>query len=180
MTTDDRLLAALRAGTDEFEAAEAEPTTAPAFSRLKATLMRPEERLAPFADRLASMMDVTAEAARGYLARIFDPDAWEGLIPNVSVIHLAGGPSTEGANVGFVRIEPGAGFPMHSHLGDERALILQGTLKDSTFGDARPGDSAAIEGKGQPHALEVTSDEPLIYAVVTWGIEIEGVGKIDT
>jgi quercetin dioxygenase-like cupin family protein len=171
MSKDDRLLQALRSGGDEFEAAPPTPSKAPSFLRLAATLSDPTERLAPFADRLGELMDVTVETARSYLARIFDPAAWQNLMPSIDLVHLEGGPATEGADVGFVRIEPGQTFPEHRHLGDEHALILQGRVADNLGGVAGPGDITRL-GVGSAHELRCVSDEPLIFAVVVHGIEM--------
>lgn len=175
----DRLLDLLRSDADTFDAAAPTPAPAPAFGRLAAMLARPEERLAPFAERLGSMIDVGTDVARSYLARIFDPDSWEGLMPGIDVVHLQGGAATAGSDVGFVRIEAGGAFPEHAHLGDEHALILSGRLIDSIGGEAGPGDTASFT-EGNPHHLTVLGDEPVIYAVVTAGIKLMDGTELET
>ncbi len=178
MSSDDRLLAALRSGADAFEPATPEPAPAPAFARLARTLAEPAERLAPFAARLAALIDVDAARARACLARIFDPASWVPLMPQIDLVHLEGGPATAGSDVGFVRIAPGGVFPEHEHLGLERVLILQGRVLDSTGGELGPGAHTTL-GAGSQHGLRCVSDEPLVYAVVVGGIRMADGAVID-
>ena len=178
MSAEDPLIAALRAGQDSLELPDPAPAPAPAFLRLAATLSAPTERLAPFAARLSALMDVGQDTARSYLARIFDPSAWQPLMPDVDAVHLEGGPATAGSDVGFVRIAPGGVFPDHEHLGDERVLVLQGRVLDSSGEESGPGDATHL-GPGSAHGLRCVSKEPLVYAVVVGGIRMADGSVID-
>ncbi|MCA9658980.1 MAG: cupin domain-containing protein [Myxococcales bacterium] len=143
--------------------------------RLLASLDAPSERFAPFAERLAALIDVGAERARELLAALADPSRWVAPFgPGIALFHLEGGPAVAGADVGFVRVAPGVTFPHHRHLGDERVLLLQGRLEDSEGVTAGPGALLA-QGAESAHAVTSIGDEPLIYAVVVFGVDIPGV-----
>jgi len=94
--------------------------------------------------------------------------------PNVSLVHLLGGPATAGADVGFVRVDAGTTFPPHRHLGEEHVLVLQGSYQDSDGSSARAGDLVHMPA-GSAHTFTAGPDTDLIYAVVVHGVEIEGI-----
>ncbi|HEY0135475.1 MAG TPA: hypothetical protein VGB85_15430, partial [Nannocystis sp.] len=84
--------------------------------RLMASARGPA-RFAPFIDRLARLLDVAADRARELLASLEHPGTWLATPgPNVSLVHLLGGPATAGADVGFVRVDAGTSFPPHRHV----------------------------------------------------------------
>jgi hypothetical protein len=125
------------------------------------------ETFAPFGGRLARLFDVSLERAQEYLAKIpqnWEAAPWEG----VQWMHLPGGPSTEGCDVGFVKMEENLHFPYHSHKGLERVLILQGGFTDSDGTLRRAGD--LIE-RVEAHSFVVLPGKPLVYAVVFPGVE---------
>jgi anti-sigma factor ChrR (cupin superfamily) len=74
-----------------------------------------------------------------------------------------------GADVGFVRVEPGVRFPYHIHKGKETALILQGGVREDDDTIYQTGDLyvATVDA----HSFTALPGEPLIYAVVVWGVE---------
>lgn len=141
--------------------------------RLLASAARPEQRWAPFAGRLARLVDVAHDRARELLAAIVRPDLWQRLLPGVDLLHLQGGPAVAGADVGFVRVAAGAAFPEHRHLGVERVLILQGGYRDDGGQVARAGDLVELPA-GSSHGFVALPDEDLIYAVVVGGVEFPG------
>ncbi|HGG57102.1 MAG TPA: cupin domain-containing protein, partial [Nannocystis exedens] len=88
--------------------------------------------------------------------------------------HFQGGASVATADVGFVRIDPGARFPLHHHGGDERGLVLQGLLREDGSGAlAGPGDEV-YRGPNTSHSVTSAGDQPLIYAVVVYDIDVPG------
>lgn len=152
------------------------PPVAPApglRERLLAAAARPEQRWAPFASRLARLIDVAHDRARELLAAIVRPELWQRLLPDVDLLHLQGGPAVAGADVGFVRVAAGAAFPEHRHVGDERVLILQGGYTDDRGQVARAGDLIELPA-GSSHAFVALPGDDLIYAVVVGGVEFPG------
>ncbi len=167
----------------EFEGAdvlpvlsELQPSRQPS-PNLRARLLQQathEGRLSRFAETAAEMLDLTSEAAQALLDRIDDPSVWSpGLAPAMTLFHVQGGPRVQGAITGFVRIESGAGFPDHEHLGDEEVLIIQGTCLDSIEGKVyRPGDRVRM-ASGSAHSFEVRPGPAFLYlAVVFNGIRV--------
>ncbi len=154
-----------------------EPAPASLRARLLASVAAPTNRFAPFLDRLAEMVDVTAERAAAMLAKIADPSAWE-LAPKlgrgIALIHLDAGPRLAQADVGFVRVPPGQLFPEHRHHGRECVLILQGSLDDSSGDVLHAGDEVVL-APGSQHHFTARAGEPLIYAVTVFGVTFPGI-----
>ena len=120
---------------------------------------------------LARLCDVTTSTARGFIEAIDQWHGWDVLMPGVRFLDVDGGPALAGARPGLVYLEPGVRFPRHVHRGQETSLFLQGTAK---FDDGRthgPGD-ILVMANGSLHAFEVTSAEPMVFAVVLGDIEM--------
>lgn len=157
----------------EAEAAAPEAPDAAAAGGLRARLMGSvaEDRYAPFLHRLAALTGLSAAEARAILRRISDPweqSPWAGC----ELIHLQGGPATAGADTGLVRLQPGCRFPLHRHPA-EHVLILQGALQEAADGAGggairKAGDQFSLSGA---HTFTALPGEPLIYAVVVYGVE---------
>ncbi|MCB9680492.1 MAG: cupin domain-containing protein [Alphaproteobacteria bacterium] len=128
---------------------------------------------APLAPALADLLQVGLDRARSYLARLTDPSIWTEMIPGAWVHHLEGGPDTAAAEVGFVRVAPHTPFPVHRHVGEERNLVLDGALYHAD--GQRVGAGARFDlPPGGTHAFH-TRDEPVVFAVVVWGVAFDGV-----
>lgn len=128
------------------------------------------EPFSPFADQLASLFDLGAARVAEVLRELVDPARWEATMPGVELFHLVGGPQTAGADVGFVRVQPGTLFPTHRHGGPEDVLILQGCLRDSDGSEAGPGEQTQ-KAPGSEHHFTAMGDCETIFAVVVFGIE---------
>ncbi len=147
--------------------------TASARSRFWETLSE-THRFSDLAARVATHTALDADAVNALLLAVDEPNRFEpNPIPFVSGLHFDGGPGTENAITGIVRIEPGGAFPEHTHLGRETVLVLQGSYHDLSSGeDVQRGDLVVREA-GEPHALKVTSSIPLLYLVVAQvGVQI--------
>ncbi len=145
-------------------------TAAPPPPSLRGRLLRAlqADPWGPFVRPLARMVDVAEAAAEALLARIDDPDAWEPLGPYIALQHLPGGPATADADVGFVRVADGVRFPLHSHAGVERTLVLRGVLVEEADGRRYPAGSRIDLEPGVTHAFRAEGE--LIYAVVVWDV----------
>lgn len=121
-------------------------------------------RFDSFAGRVAKLFDVTLDRARELLGLIERPASWVPQIPGIGLVHFEGGPSTVGADCGFVRMAPGVIFPPHTHLGDELSMVLSGQIHDVTNDRVlRPGDDY-VQAEGTTHYLMCVGDEDCLYA----------------
>lgn len=180
-TTVERAIAAdpaLAAELDTLQQATGQLITpvAPAAS-VKARLMASVGggRFETLSQRMASLFDVTVDKARELLGLIERPASWEASAPGIGLVHFDGGPACAGADCGFVRLAPGATFPLHKHLGEEASLILAGTLRDATSGRVlAPGDEL-LQAEGTEHVLVNEGTEDCIFAARAMnGIEVAG------
>ncbi len=138
------------------------------WARLEASL--DAEGLSPFAEQLGDLFDVGITRARELLGSIASTEGWEALLPGVQLFHLTGGPATAGADVGFIRVQPGAAFPRHRHRGDEHALILTGRLRDSDGSEAGAGERT-FQPAGSEHSFVAVGAEETVFAVVVGGVD---------
>ncbi|HYP87200.1 MAG TPA: hypothetical protein VEQ59_03590, partial [Polyangiaceae bacterium] len=87
-------------------------------SRLLASTAEPSRRFAPLYGALAELFDLNDAALSALFERAAAPAAWtDAPIPSTSLVHLQGGPRVAGADNGLVRLQAGARFPAHRHLG---------------------------------------------------------------
>lgn len=122
-----------------------------------------KERFLPFLDRMMSLFDLGEGAAQGELNTIDQPDAWDDMVPGVRFRDFHGGPAIGEAHGGLIRVQPGASFPEHEHVGDESMLLLQGEVEDDE--GKRYGAGDLIESaSGTRHALRCVSEDEVIYA----------------
>ncbi len=129
---------------------------------------------APFISRLGHLFDLRAEAVERVLSGLGGDGAWQPLSDGVELVHVAGGKATARADVGLVRLAPGATFPRHTHLGPERVLVLQGVLEEPDGRRFGPGSLIDAAG-GTEHHVRSVGVEPLVWAVVVFGVKIEGI-----
>jgi quercetin dioxygenase-like cupin family protein len=130
-------------------------------------------RFLPFLDRAMTLFDLPEAESEGHLHSIDDPDAWEDMLPGVRFRDFDGGPGLGEAHVGIVRLAPGEAFPRHTHVGEERSLLLQGELVDDQGRHYRAGDSI-VSADGTSHELRAVGDQEAIYASVVTAIVIDG------
>ncbi len=123
-------------------------------------------RFDAFAGRVAALIDYTLDQARALLARIDDAASWvPGPCAEATLIHFGGGPKLADALVGFVKVQAGAPFPEHTHLGSEIVLVLQGGLQDEDGTIVRRGQERVM-GDGTRHDFVALPGPDLIYLVV--------------
>lgn len=155
----------------------APPASPPSTKTRRALLEALEQtcRFEEFIPEIAQHLDISHDQARDYLLRIDRPESWEFIpIPGVSLFHVEGGPSVAQAITGFVRIKRGAVFPPHRHIGQETAVILQGTLIDSHSGRHKRGDTVIMDADSE-HLIEADAKMDLIYlTVIQTGIKVLG------
>ncbi|MCA9607046.1 MAG: cupin domain-containing protein [Myxococcales bacterium] len=132
-----------------------------------------EGRFERYVATTARLLDVDEDRARGLLDGIGRGEVWyQGLLPDVSLYDIEGGPAVENAITGFIRMPAGTPFPEHDHLGKESALILQGSAEDHRGVIWRPGEVIVLEA-GQVHSFRARPGPDLVYLVVVQnGIKI--------
>lgn len=131
-------------------------------------------RFEDFIEPVAKLVHLSFERTRDYLRKIDEPQQWDaGPFPGVALLHIDSGPGLEQAITGFVRLDAGAQFPEHEHLGEERIFVLQGTYIDSLGETYGPG-SYVVKPPGTAHHLEVPSDgsDCIYLAVVDRGVQV--------
>ena len=133
-------------------------------------------RFEAFSERMRDLFDVSVDKAREFLGLIERPASWESQpVPGIFLVHFDGGPAYAAADCGFIRLEPGAIFPPHKHLGDEATLVLSGTVRDAASGQLLgPGDEL-FQPEGSEHYLINEGSEPCIFAARAMnGIAVAG------
>ncbi len=128
-----------------------------------------------FSSRMASLFDVAVDKARELLGLIDRPASWNLEAGGIGLVHFDGGPAFAAADCGFIRLEPGAIFPPHKHLGEEVSVVLQGRMRDAASGRVLgPGDEL-VQAEGSEHHLICEGTEPCIFAARAMnGIEVAG------
>ncbi|MBL9100563.1 MAG: cupin domain-containing protein [Myxococcales bacterium] len=91
--------------------------------------------------------------------------AWTPVLPDIDLLRFtAAGPR----EAGLIRVAPGAKFPYHRHLGDERVVVLQGSCSDSGGRQLGPGDEIH-HTVGTGHHLEIHPGPALVFAFLSDG-----------
>ena len=165
-------LAVAAASDIETSATDASITTGRA--RLLAAL-ETTHRFDDLEAQVAALLDIEVPRARSMLLDVDRTSVWEdGPNDQCALFHVEGGEQVRDAVTGFVRVEPGATFPEHQHLGDETVLVLQGAFRDHDGTLVGAGEVARMPA-GSSHAFEVEGDLPLLYlAIIQRGVVFEG------
>lgn len=138
--------------------------------------LNPQTRFFGYAQRLSEQFDLSPERIRELLREVdrFPAEPWtESMIPGIFALHFNGGRQLPEAECGIVHMAPGTPFPVHTHKGDEWALVLQGESCDDKGVRFLPGD-LCYQGPGDSHAFRSVGAVPLILAVFHHGFEIDG------
>ena len=173
--TDPALARRVGALEETFAALTLDLPLAPAPSpALKARLLKSAQAQPhlPFVDRLARLFDVASAQAASFLDLLGRWDQWEELVPGGLFVDVDGGPALAGVRPGLVYVEPGVHFPVHRHIGEETSLYIQGEARFDDGMVARAGELRSMPD-GSTHGFTVTSEVPLIFAVVVGGVEME-------
>jgi putative transcriptional regulator len=130
---------------------------------------------ARFADRLAGlaqMFDLPVPTMRMLLDKVDDAGAWiGGYAPGLRFFNFTPGlrHAGAGADAGFVRLEPGAAFPRHRHLGHEKTMVLEGQMRD---GEKRFGPGSVIEhDEGTEHGWVTDGTTSLLVVSLHHGLQ---------
>jgi putative transcriptional regulator len=147
------------------------PVTERSWADLEARLAARPGRFAAFVARVARALEVGEDVARRLLDGIDVAASWvAGPSPSSRLYHVEPGPGilAVGGIAGFVKVDPGARFPRHKHLGAEHVLVLQGGFTDDDGRDYVAGDDSHL-GAGTAHDFVAHAGEPLVYLAVIRG-----------
>jgi putative transcriptional regulator len=124
---------------------------------------------------VAGLLDLPEDGARGVLARMDDAGGWlDGPAPRCWYQEVPKGARRKGSLCALVKLAPGASFPQHRHLGQERTLVLRGTYQ--TDGGTRFAPGALHDmAPDSAHTLFAEAAGEVYYlAVVEGGVEVRG------
>jgi quercetin dioxygenase-like cupin family protein len=136
-------------------------------------------RYAGFARRLGALFHLDEAATTALLAALDRPAGWKPLFPGVARLSALPGASLTAlaarVNASFLRVDPGAEFPHHRHLGPESLLVLDGGLVSHggrTDGQAsHPGDVLEND-ENHAHSFRASDEGCLAAVLVLGGIEL--------
>jgi len=148
--------------------------------RLLAAVARPRLRFAPLFNALTDLFDLNDSELAGIFERAATPEVWlQAPIAGTALMHIEGGPRAAGADNGLVRLQAGARFPRHRHLGLERVLVLEGAYRDEPSGRVYAAGDLHEMPSGSSHALVALPAKELLFAVsVVGGVDVEGFGTL--
>ena len=130
-------------------------------------------RFMPFLDRVMALFDLPESDAQGHLYSVDDDGAWEDMLPGVLYRDFECGPAVGEAHGGMVRLSPGELFPHHTHVGEERVLLLQGELVDDSGNHYRAGD-LIVSADGTSHEMRAHGDREAVYAALVTALVFTG------
>jgi hypothetical protein len=156
----------------EIEAAQVrlpESMLAQAPGRLERFVLDPPQRYAPFFRRIAELFDLSEDEVIAELTRLRNPCKWRWTgLRGVSKLAVRLGPAVRLGDAAFFRIDAGAHFPRHRHLGAERVLVLEGSYEDSNGLVHRAGELREWAA-GTEHYFNVEGSAPCLLACVAFG-----------
>ena len=128
-----------------------------------------------FIPNVAELLDIDAERAKELLDGIGKDESWYvGLVPDVSLYDVEGGPAVQNAITGFLRLPAMVPFPEHGHLGTELSLIIQGSGIDDRGRIWNVGDIVE-RTEDDVHSFHARPGPDLVFLVVVQnGIELGG------
>jgi hypothetical protein len=129
--------------------------------------LHPYERFARFESEVAEILGVSNVQAAAALSQIDDDSAWRPLAPGISLLPLTAAEERGYAVSAFLRVDAGAVFPRHEHLGEELTYVLQGAFEDDATGHrVGPGEPAFMKA-GTQHGFVVPAAGPHLVGLVT-------------
>jgi quercetin dioxygenase-like cupin family protein len=148
--------------------------------RLLASISRPRLRYAPLFGALSQLFDLGDTALADLFERAEAREEWTpSQVPGTLLLHLQGGPRVARADNGLVRIEAGARFPNHRHLGPERVLVLEGAYRDEPSGRIYSAGDVHEMLAGSSHGYVALPERPLLLAVsLVSGVDVDGYGTL--
>ncbi|ADO68908.1 cupin domain-containing protein [Stigmatella aurantiaca] len=131
-------------------------------------------RFSRFVKEIAAFFDLSEEQARSVLATLDTPSSWvPGPTRGIQMMPVETGFAKAGMLAAFVRISPGARFPLHTHLGREWNFVLEGGIQAGAGREFWPGDTLEM-GEGSSHTFTALAGPACTAATL-----LEGVASFD-
>jgi putative transcriptional regulator len=128
-----------------------------------------ELRLDHLVPLVAHHLQLDDEQARQVLARVDQPSTWgRGPGPGVALQRLTVGARCQSTLTNLIRLEGGAHFPEHGHLGDEVVVVLQGQMREASGVVHRSG-AEVLSGTSTEHGFDALEGPDLVCLVVVEG-----------
>ena len=147
-----------------------QPAASGGRARLLATLISPDRFLA-FFPTLRRWYDLDDAQLRAVIARVDAGTSFvDAPLPGVRYFDFEAGPAAVGKEAGALTLAAGAHFPRHVHHGNERSLVLEGTL----LVDGRrlhPGDTIEVTA-GSEHQFAAGPERSLVLLVIHDGFSV--------
>lgn len=137
--------------------------------------LRVTHRFDDLEERVMELADLPRDRTTALLLGVDTEQVWEpGPIAGIDIFHFTGGEKVRNAITGFVRVAPGVAFPEHEHVGDEKVLVLTGTLADSSGEQHRPGEVVPMPAGSHHSFRAVGRTLLLLMTVIQDGVIIGG------
>jgi putative transcriptional regulator len=131
-------------------------------------------RFRRFEKEIAAFFDVPEAQAQRLLMSLDTPSAWvPGPSRGIRMLPVEAGPAKTGMLAAFVRMQPGARFPLHTHSGREWNFLLEGGIRESSGREFWPGEVLERE-EGSAHSFTALQGPPCVAATL-----LEGVASFD-
>lgn len=131
----------------------------------------PAARFAGFLERFCRLFDMAEVAAQEVLGSIANSASWQAYLPGVSALHFEAGQAVAGADTGLITFAAGMSYPRHTHVGEERMLILQGGIVDDVTGKESAEGDIVVMAARTSHSFSILPGEDCVAAVVVYGGE---------
>jgi mannose-6-phosphate isomerase-like protein (cupin superfamily) len=134
-----------------------------------------EGRLLRFADRVATLLDIDVAGAEALLDALHDPSVFAEEMPGISFCWVRGGAAVASSVRGFLRVRAGTAFPMHTHVGEERVLVMEGSFVEEDGTRRRPGDVVTMPpGSTHRYTVPEAGMDLLMLAIVDEAYVLDG------
>jgi putative transcriptional regulator len=132
------------------------------------------DRFGALVERLAAFFEVTSDRARTLVELVDEPAAWSrGPAEGINLIHLQAGARFALADVGFVRMAPGATFPHHRHVGGELVLVLEGGFVEDDGTVVLSGATQDLAA-GTSHSFVALPEGCVLAVIIRDGLDFGG------
>ena len=121
----------------------------------------------PGLDEIDSLMPL---ALRHYASRHLGALEWCTILPGIKRCRIEQGARGEAS---FLRCQPGAAIPWHTHAGLEAVLVLQGAFSDAS-GHYAAGDIEVADGSVEHRPVADREGECIIFLVLEAPVRLTG------
>ncbi|MDP1922391.1 MAG: cupin domain-containing protein [Myxococcales bacterium] len=125
-------------------------------------------RFSHLVPRLATLFDITPDAAAALMERVDIPSEWmEGPGQGVWLMPVAAGQKWSGYLTTLLRLEPGSQLPTHTHGAEEQVLLLEGGYRDDPTGEEFWRGALDVRASGTSHSLTALEGMACVCASVS-------------